>query len=160
MDNSSLNKLADFWSYTVSHKFSKMEPDDFRQFAQSADDFYELYCRFDSLRQKRDAGFEINVPYFECLTKKLKKQSSRFSSYLDCEELHLKYVSAIGSPCKGLDEVVVCYHVKVEQLAVCVFYTIGVSGAFVNSSASPMCGHKVEGDAWDYYFERTPCAVV
>jgi hypothetical protein len=159
MAESSLTRLSGFLAEAVWKKFDDENGEYFNRISTEVEMIMNLFAVWDNLNDDKTFGREIDEKFFDVLWRKLKSEGASLSGELSIKDLHLKLLNLFVMP-ETIDvELCLTYKVKVESVEFefdCMLNEYDI----INHSIMLISGGEYIDDIWDYYFQRTPCAVI
>lgn len=159
MTESSLTRLADFLADALASKFVRMTDDEFLFIFNQAEAYEQIWGAKQSLHEAKEDGQEVNEMYFNIICNTIEVDLMKLARHLNYDELHMECAHAQPVPDSVPLNIFLVYRIKVGEV---VFYfqcQAGIDGVF-NYCVSTVGGDVGIEDAWDYYIQHTPCAVV
>lgn len=159
MTESSLSQLSDFLSDAVFYKFTRMSDEEFSFLFNLASAYEQIWSVRGSLYEAKENGDEVDEFYFNIICNTVEVDLMKLAGCLNYDELHMECIHAQPVPNSEPLNIFLVYRIRVGTLVFHFQCQAGTDGVF-NYFVSTFGGDGGIDDAWDYYIQHTPCAVV
>ena len=159
MTESSLTRLSDYLADAVASKFARMTEPEFSSLYNLAEAYEQIWTVKRSLYEAKKEGQEVNEIHFNNICNTVEVDLMKLARHLSYDELNMECVHIQPVIDSVPLNVFVVYRIQVGEVVFLFQCQAATDGVF-NYRVSTVGGDAGIEDAWDYYFQHTPCAVI
>jgi hypothetical protein len=159
MNERSLTKLSDYFAEVITSKFTTFNNRNLTELQAQAQWYEQVFSEWSDLNKAKQQGVSVTEPLFNNICDAKEYSLNELSNMLSYDELHLQCIHVQPVPDSVPLNYFLVYRIEVGEIILILECMAGTDGVF-NYCLYEVRNNACVKNAWKYYFDHTPCAII